>query len=244
MLSIGQFSKICMVTVKALRYYDKIGLIHPCEINEENGYRFYSEEQISEMLLINRLKFYGFSLSDIKEILSCNNELFLNKLKKQRETLSNSIKNINSVIDEIDKHIASFERTGNVMEYQNNYNVKIVNTEDIYVISNRQNMSIDDFGKYYGMLYKRCSDENIILNGLCMAIYHDAEFDPQNSDIELALGVNSPDMSDKKIPGNMCAQTTHYGSYSKLSEAYGAVMKWINNNGFKIAAPPYKNSVR
>ncbi|SCV40293.1 Transcriptional regulator, MerR family [Bacillus subtilis] len=39
MLSIGEFSKICKVSTKTLRYYDEIGLIHPEDINPENGYR-------------------------------------------------------------------------------------------------------------------------------------------------------------------------------------------------------------
>ncbi len=39
MLSIGEFSKICEVSTKTLRYYSEIGLIYPDEINPENGYR-------------------------------------------------------------------------------------------------------------------------------------------------------------------------------------------------------------
>ncbi len=39
LLSIGEFSKICKVSTKTLRYYDEIRLIHPEDINPENGYR-------------------------------------------------------------------------------------------------------------------------------------------------------------------------------------------------------------
>ncbi|BFH13218.1 hypothetical protein J6TS7_63070 [Paenibacillus dendritiformis] len=69
MLSIGEFSKICGVSAKTLRYYDEIGLIQPDEINPENGYRYYSISQLKKMLLINRLKSYSFSLEEIKDIL-------------------------------------------------------------------------------------------------------------------------------------------------------------------------------
>lgn len=69
MLSIGEFSKICEVSTKTLRYYDEIGLIHPDEINPENGYRYYSIKQLKKMLFINRLKGYCFSLEEIKDIL-------------------------------------------------------------------------------------------------------------------------------------------------------------------------------
>ena len=69
MLTIGEFSNICKVSTKTLRYYAEIGLILPEEINPENGYRYYSIEQLETMLFINRLKSYNFSLDEIKMIL-------------------------------------------------------------------------------------------------------------------------------------------------------------------------------
>lgn len=50
MLSIGEFSNICQVSTKTLRYYAEIGLILPDEINPENGYRYYSIEQLNNFV--------------------------------------------------------------------------------------------------------------------------------------------------------------------------------------------------
>lgn len=244
MLSIGQFSKICMVTVKTLRHYDSVGLLRPCCVNKENGYRYYSEEQIADMLYISKLKRCGFSLSDIKDIMSSDIDFLIKKLKKQRSVLYEKMEKQHEAVLEIEGYIASLERTGSIMANENNYNVEVITTDDIKVIANRRNMSVDDFGKYYGMLYKRCWKENIVLNGICMAIYHDAEFDPENSDIELALGVKNGEKFDKIINGSSCAVTTHYGGYSKLSEAYGAVTKWIFDNGYEITDAPYEIYVK
>ena len=46
MLSIGEFSNICKVSTKTLRYYAEIGLLEPSEVNPENGYRYYAIEQL------------------------------------------------------------------------------------------------------------------------------------------------------------------------------------------------------
>ena len=40
--SIGEVSKICNVSKKALRFYDKINIISPDYISEENKYRYYN----------------------------------------------------------------------------------------------------------------------------------------------------------------------------------------------------------
>lgn len=46
MYRIGMFSKINKVTVKTLRYYDEVGLLIPAYVDEENGYRYYTSEQL------------------------------------------------------------------------------------------------------------------------------------------------------------------------------------------------------
>ena len=62
MLQVGEFSKICAVSVKTLHHYDRIGLLRPESVDPVTGYRYYSTEQIDRMLYIQRLKRYGFSL--------------------------------------------------------------------------------------------------------------------------------------------------------------------------------------
>lgn len=50
MFKIGDFPRLSRVTVKALRYYDEIGLLKPVQVDEFTGYRYYMAEQIVLML--------------------------------------------------------------------------------------------------------------------------------------------------------------------------------------------------
>ena len=70
MLSIGQFSRACHVSVKTLRHYEKVGLLLPTRVDDWTGYRYYDEALIDTMLLIQRLKRYGFSLVDVGRIIA------------------------------------------------------------------------------------------------------------------------------------------------------------------------------
>ena len=70
LLQIGEFSKICQVSVKTLHHYDKIGLLAPAEVDRFTGYRYYKLEQIDTMNYIQRLKRYGFSLEEIQQIIN------------------------------------------------------------------------------------------------------------------------------------------------------------------------------
>ena len=61
MLQIGEFSKVCQVSVKTLHHYDRIGLLVPAQVDHGTGYRYYRTEQIDTMNYIKRLKHYGIS---------------------------------------------------------------------------------------------------------------------------------------------------------------------------------------
>lgn len=66
--SSGQFAKISGVTKKTLRYYDEKNILVPSFLSE-SGARFYTEEDLGKMQQISLLKYLGFSLSDIREMM-------------------------------------------------------------------------------------------------------------------------------------------------------------------------------
>ncbi|WP_260485226.1 MerR family transcriptional regulator [Listeria booriae] len=74
MFKIGEFSKLANVSIRALRHYDKIGLLIPEQINEATNYRNYSAQQLQTINKIQKLKEIGLSLTVIKEILASNAE--------------------------------------------------------------------------------------------------------------------------------------------------------------------------
>src|SRR4030042_2882886 len=69
MLKIGDFSRLARVTVKALRYYDELGLLKPAKIDSFTGYRYYSADQLPRLHRIIALKDMGLSLEEIARLL-------------------------------------------------------------------------------------------------------------------------------------------------------------------------------
>ena len=156
MLSIGQMSKICAVSVKTLRHYDKIGLLKPRYTDAANGYRYYEEDQIGTMLLIGRLKRYGFSLTSIQRMLetqesgSLLKELSRQRLRPERQTAHPAL-----TIRELDPHAKEFERTGNIMGYQNKYERSHAEICAHAIPTRRQHRSNDALGPGSGIVVAR-----------------------------------------------------------------------------------------
>src|SRR5919198_348901 len=70
LLPIGRFSRLCGLTVKALRHYDDIHLLRPARVDESTGYRYYSVEQLAEAGAIARLRELDVPLEECRTILA------------------------------------------------------------------------------------------------------------------------------------------------------------------------------
>ncbi|MET3986940.1 DNA-binding transcriptional MerR regulator [Streptomyces sp. PvR034] len=69
MFTIGDFAKHGRVSVRMLRHYDAIGLLHPARVDPHSGYRHYEAAQLSRLNRIIALKDLGFSLQQVGSIL-------------------------------------------------------------------------------------------------------------------------------------------------------------------------------
>ena len=70
MMTIGEFATATWLSPKALRLYDKIGLLSPSLIDPHNGYRKYSHAQIESARLITMLRRIEMPLNQIGELLA------------------------------------------------------------------------------------------------------------------------------------------------------------------------------
>jgi len=66
-----EFAKLAGVTVRTLHHYDRIGLLKPSGYTDA-GYRLYRQEDLIRLQQIVTLKFIGFSLPQIKNLLNSN----------------------------------------------------------------------------------------------------------------------------------------------------------------------------
>lgn len=101
--TIGEAAKKLQISTRTLRYYDEKDLVRTAYI-KENGYRFYSEEQIRQIELIIFLKELGFSLKQIKMLIQDEHGSQSLELLLKEQYQENQRK-----IDEISKKQAKIE---------------------------------------------------------------------------------------------------------------------------------------
>lgn len=97
MKTVNEVSKIAGISVRALQYYDKIGLLKPTAYSEA-GYRLYSDDDLKQLQSILLFRELEFPLKEIKEIMNSENfdkdlalEQQINLLTLKKEHLENLI---------------------------------------------------------------------------------------------------------------------------------------------------------
>ncbi len=106
-----EFARLTGVTVRALHHYDRLGLLRPSRYSRA-GYRLYCESDVARLEQIVALKFIGFSLSEIKNILKGGHTDLATALRRQREAIEEKSARLKQAIRAIQRAESVVARNG------------------------------------------------------------------------------------------------------------------------------------
>lgn len=244
MLTIGAFSRICQVTKKTLRHYDELGLLQP-EYTAENGYRYYTAGQLRTMLLISRLKSYGFSLPEIAGVLkSAEDSYLLQRLAEKRKTLQQTATQLAHTLTLLQQDMDKIERGIDFMHQD--IIVSTTQYPESRIFSLRKTIDVADFSELFPQLYTALQQKNLTPVGPPMTLYYDEDFDPHHADVEVAVPVNDTVDGTRMLAGGLHCMATLIGPYEKenFTAIYVALMKWAEENGYHVTNAPFERYVR
>lgn len=232
MYTIGEFSKITNLTLKALRYYDEENILKSQRTS--NNYRCYSESDIQKAKLILFLKKFQFSIQEIKDVLfQWENEDDLSYfLQEKKFLIQEHVEKEKKLLKEIDTHISQIEKE--VKEKM--YEVKVKEVKDVLAICKRFKGDYSDVSKYVGSLYKDAKSD---VNGPCFNLYYDGSYE-EKADILLCVPLKKRVESSfeiKTIAGGKMLSTIHEGNYETINMAYKAIIDYANEFHYEIDIP-------
>lgn len=234
MLTIGDFSRLSRVTPRMLRHYDTLGLLRPQAVGD-NGYRYYRQEQLSDLLRIQWLKSYGFSLGEIGPLLELEDAKLLPYLRRRRLDLCRELSRQQGILHRIEADILRMEGT-TFMEQQ--YHVVLIQDPEQKVFSIRETIGVNQYHDFFERLYREAQARGLTQAGPIQMLYHDEAFSPERSDVEAQMVV-AQDGPDVKIkPACLCAAVQHRGPYENLHLAYDALCAWLaEHTEYRLCGP-------
>lgn len=157
---IGEVSKIKGITIKALRYYHKVGILVPRYIDQSSGYRYYSIDQFIYIDIIKGCRALGTSIEELQQIFKeCDSEKLVDFLQVKRKEAEENIKKMKEIIKDIDILNANVQYSRDTLKSDE---VSIKHFEDRHVIVS----PCKETGKlkellYYSELEKVLQEKNV-----------------------------------------------------------------------------------
>lgn len=240
MLSIGEFSKICNVSTKTLRYYAEIGLLQP-EVIKESGYRYYRIEQLKTMLFIERLKSYQCTLEEIKQVLTLSQgqeEALFSLLKVKQQKISAQQQQLNQTLTQLSQDLDGLWQGSSIMAYLNNIKVTVVEVADMHLVSIRKHVLDYEFPKAYQDCFTKIMEmiqsHGDTMVGPPMVLFHSEEFTCMGMDSEFAIPIKEANDHTRLFAPKTCLKSTLCGPYRNVTSIYAKQREVCEIEGYKM----------
>lgn len=241
LMPIGRFSQLCRLSIKTLRYYDQVGLLHPAEIDPWTHYRYYTLEQAVIAERIRLLRTTNMPIEDIRLLLAARNDSEAEPIvARHREQLHQRLQETHHAIEVLER-LLPLEKT--VLPYD----ICLRDTTACPIAAIRRTITWDEIDttvsalmqEIMGYLYSHQRTQA----GASVVLYHTIH--DEGMECEVGMPVAAPieetdQIKNSVVPGGLAAYTLHQGSYEELGAAHRALQAWIQMHGHGMAGPSYE----
>jgi DNA-binding transcriptional MerR regulator len=119
-MQIGKFSRMTGLTLRALRLYDRLGILQPEVTSFETSYRYYTNAQLDTAHFIARLRRVDMPLKDIAQLMITTDAMIaVRLLDAHRSALILRASQVGAMAEEVpsvDDHVNTFREDSDVEE--------------------------------------------------------------------------------------------------------------------------------
>ena len=239
---IGMFAQMNHVTVKALRFYEEQELLLPAYVDGENGYRYYTMNQMADIQRITALKQAGFTLDDIKLINQGADTAPL--LASKKAAILRKIAELTSQIAIIDGYLSGPAGTLDTP-------VLIRKIPAVTVAAMQK--CIDSYDELFSLMPEMGAEMERLgcqcaLPEYCFTHYLEPGYKDDPILIETCEAVtekkeDSQLVKFRELPEITAACIFHKGSYNNFPETYAVILRFIEENGYEICGNIRENYI-
>jgi DNA-binding transcriptional MerR regulator len=245
-MSISAFSRRSLLSIKALRLYDDMGLLRPERVDPSSGYRYYSAGQLDNARLISLLRKLDVPLATISQLLTLPPEEASQHLSSWwegeeermawRRDLHRYIRGLLANNDALDTAPTGYViNVRDVAASTYLYVTKHVNGPELpRYISTSEEILIQRAEAYGGV----CGLPTVIFHGV-------SDLDSDGPvDVCIPIAPGSLPVGDDLIRSEeahtqaFITLTRPQIAFPQILQVYGALRRWINANGYVISGSP------
>jgi effector-binding domain-containing protein len=161
-------------------------------------------------------------------------------MKVKQETLTQQITFYSSLLKKLELDIQLLEEEKNIMGYLDQIDIKLVDDLTCNILSQRKQINITNFLIHFNELFSKLVFEKLTPTAKPIAIFHSAEYVPENYDVEIAIPIVEVTNETKVLNPGLCAMATLIGSYDELPSIHTKLHAWIEENHYKLNGAPFE----
>lgn len=249
LFTIGELEKICGISKRTLRFYDQKGLIVPDTRNEQNNYRYYTEKNILDAIIVKELRKKGLKISEMKDVLKKRD---LNHLKKILQDSIVSLKKEKLIVEKQLNY--TIEKYNSILHYLPLYNytkhsensVQVQKKEATHVLFTKYistTLATNLFWDRLVELNKLAEKYNVEITGPFSAIFHEHYFNQfffneGNLEVFFPIAPTTLKNDNIKFIDNITVISSIYtGKYENSLLTYNNLINYAETNKIKIIGP-------
>src|SRR5262249_51593049 len=240
---ISDFSRLTRVTVKALRHYDRLGLLTPVRVDDQTGYRYYSARQAADVARILALKDLGFSLEHVGDLLSrkIDRTSLARLLESKRAEIESRLETDRARLRQVEASLRDLEAGAGSLAAD----VVLRESPPVRVASRRAKVAELDDGveELFETLEADVAKAGVRGSGPPILLYHDRDHRERDARVEVAVPVLSDAKSAgrspiRTLPGVPRAACVLYrGSYEQWGGVMRGLLAWLQARRLTPSGP-------
>lgn len=242
LLSIGEFSRLTHLSVKALRHYHDVGLLEPAEVDSMTGRRFYATAQVPTALVVRRFRDLDMPLDEVREVLQASDVAardqaivtHLERMQRQLEQTQATVSSLRELLDGSAARIpVEYRDAGPTMTIAIAEQVEWGATEEWLA---RALAELEDERRAAGL--ERTGPDG--------ALYSTGYFETHAGEVVAFVPVNgdaAPHGRARRfvIPAGLFAVAVYDGPFGDLDQAYGALGTFVAERAIGAGGPIREN---
>lgn len=239
-LPIGDFARATHMTVKTLRYYHRVGLLEPADVDPDTGYRRYTTDQIPAAQIIRRFRGLDMPVDEVRQVLAApdletRNELIaahLNRLEEGLTRTQDAVSSLRALLARPSPpELADIGRLR-------------VDATPAAAIS--EALDIEDAGPWYqgalGELYATMDAQNLSSNGPSGGIFAAELFSHGLGQATIFVPCSGPvrpmgRVTTLVVPPAELATIVHAGPHTDIDRAYGSLATYVTQHALAVDGP-------
>lgn len=243
LVTIGDFSRMTHLSIKALRHYHEVGLLEPADVDPSSGYRLYEASQVPTAQVIRRFRDLGMPVDEVKSVLEApdvetRNKVIVAHLERMEAQLEATRSTVASLRAVLEAPTAPREVTYRRAEA----GTALAITDEI---------AVEEFMGWWGDVFEELhvalENSGLSRSGPDSALYSSEFFEWERGEVVALVPVDAP-IGDSTVGGSRgpalievpaveLAVMMHEGSYEDIDRTYAALGLVVAERAIGVEGP-------